>query len=121
MQFEGDHDDVRTLKGLLLKATSKTKSHSTTTIVHIGAVVHHQSDAANDPVYAESTQKSAVCNHSGDNKRAKTYRLSLIFIIFCIWLFLGTFRLISALALSFVVFIDRLNEGQNNHSPTVQR
>jgi len=118
MQFEGDHDDVRTLKGLLLKATSKTKSHSATTIVHIGAVVHHQSDAANDPVYAESPRKSAVCNHSGDNKRAKTYRLSLIFIIFCIWLFLGTFRLISALALSFAIFMQSLAQGQNNHSPT---
>lgn len=118
MLFEGDHDDVSNLKDLLSKATSKTKSHSATTIVHIGAVVHHQSDAANDPVYAESPQKSAVCNHSGDNKRAKTYRLSLIFIIFCIWLFLGTFRLISALALSFAIFMQSLAQGQNNHSPT---
>ncbi|MBR7793818.1 hypothetical protein KDM87_14565 [Undibacterium sp. FT147W] len=119
MLFEGDHDDVSTLKDLLSKATSKTKSNLATTIVHIGAVVHHQSDAANDPVYSKPHRKSAICSHSGDNKRAKAYRLSLIFIIFCIWLFLGTFRLISALALSFAIFIQSLAQGQNTHSPTL--
>ncbi|WP_423708639.1 hypothetical protein [Undibacterium sp. WLX3042] len=74
--------------------------------------------AANDPSYPQLFKPEPFIYRSSDNKRAKTYRFLLIIAIFCIWLFLGTFRLISALVLSFVVFIDRLNEGQNNHSPT---